>query len=328
MVDPENIELNRLQLQYKGKAVTMTVGRQRINLDDQRFVGAVGWRQNEQTFDAARIEAKLGPVSLDGTYAISQRTIFGYDAGGRTAYDGDFVFLGAGAKLGPVNIKAFAYLIDYDLAEQVPALAVAMADTQTYGLRATASLPLSKTVKLNLAASYARQSDMTGSGPSFGADYFAAEGSLAFKGFAATIGYELLGSDAAAAGGAGRAFQTPMATLHKFNGWADMFLVTPNSGLQDLYGGISYSFPGVKGMQGVERGGDLSPVRQRYRRHRPWPRMERLDRLQDRQDRLARQICRLHRARGRSGHGEVLAPGRNRVLIIGVAAQGFCCTAK
>ena len=86
--DPENIELNRLQLQYKGKAVTVTVGRQRINLDDQRWVGAVGWRQNEQTFDAARIEAKFGPVSFDGTYAISQRTIWGYQGEGRSAFDG------------------------------------------------------------------------------------------------------------------------------------------------------------------------------------------------------------------------------------------------
>ncbi|MGE3690068.1 MAG: alginate export family protein [Novosphingobium sp.] len=251
VADPENIELNRLQLQYKGKAVTVTVGRQRINLDDQRFVGSVGWRQNEQTFDAARIEAKLGPVSLDGTYSISQRTIFGYDAGPRTAYDGNFVFLGAGAKLGPVNVKAFAYLLDYDLDEQAGALATALADTQTYGLRANTSLPLSKRVKLNLAASYARQSDMTGSGPKFGADYVAAEGALAFYGFTATVGYELLGSDAAAAGGAGRAFQTPMATLHKFNGWADLFLTTPNSGLQDIYGGISYGFPKVKFVKGL-----------------------------------------------------------------------------
>lgn len=251
VVDPENIELNRLQLQYKGKAVTVTVGRQRINLDDQRFVGSVGWRQNEQTFDAARVEAKLGPVSLDGTYAMSQRTIYGYDALGRTAYDGDFVFLGAGGKLGPVQVKAFAYLLDYDAAEQVPALAVALADTQTYGLRATTSLPLSKQVKLNLAASYAHQSAYTGSGPSFGADYIAAEGSLAYKGLAATVGYELLGSDAAAAGGAGRAFQTPMATLHKFNGWADLFLTTPNTGLQDEYATLAKVFPKVKALPGL-----------------------------------------------------------------------------
>lgn len=251
IADAENIELNRLQLQYKGKAATVTVGRQRINLDDQRWVGAVGWRQNEQTFDAARIEAKLGPVALDGTYSISQRTVFGYDAGSRTAYGGDFVFLGAGAKLGPVNVKAFAYLLDYDAREQAGALAVSLADTQTYGVRATSALPLSKAVKLGLAASYARQSDWEGSGPSFGADYFAVEGGLGFHGFTATVGYELLGSDPAAAGGAGRAVQTPMATLHKFNGWADLFLTTPNNGLKDIYGGLAYSFPTVKGIKGL-----------------------------------------------------------------------------
>ena len=251
VADPENIELNRLQLQYKGKAVTITVGRQRFNIDDQRFVGAVAWRQNEQTFDAARIEAKLGPVSLDGTYSISQRTVFGYDAGPRTAYDGDFVFLGAGTKLGPVNVKAFAYLLDYDAKEQAGGLAVALADTQTYGLRATTTLPLSKAVKLNLAASYARQSDWKGSGPKFGADYFGAEGSLGFRGFTASAGYELIGSDPTAAGGAGRAVQTPMATLHKFNGWADLFLTTPNNGLQDMYVGLAYSFPTMKGIKGL-----------------------------------------------------------------------------
>src|SRR6185436_13070135 len=57
VADPENIELNRIQVQYKGLPGTVvTAGRQRINLDDQRFVGSVGWRQNEQTFDAVRVE--------------------------------------------------------------------------------------------------------------------------------------------------------------------------------------------------------------------------------------------------------------------------------
>ena len=247
VADPENIELNRLQLQYKSKAVTITVGRQRINLDDQRFVGAVGWRQNEQTFDAVRGEAKLGPVSLDGTYSISQRTVFGYDAGPRTAYDGNFVFLGAGAKLGPVNVKAFAYLLDYDLAEQAGTQAIALADTQTYGLRATTSLPLSKVVKLNLAASYAHQSNYKQNPLSYGADYLAAEGGIAYKGFAANIGYEKLGANAVA----GRSFQTPMATLHKFNGWADLFLTTPANGLQDVYGGVSYAFAKGKALPGL-----------------------------------------------------------------------------
>ena len=29
--------------------------------------------------------------------------------------------------------------------------------------------------------------------------------------------------------------QTPLATLHAFNGWADKFLTTPPRGLRDLY---------------------------------------------------------------------------------------------
>jgi hypothetical protein len=253
--DPENIELNRLQLQYKGKAVTLTLGRQRINLDDQRWVGSVGWRQNEQTFDALRGEAKLGPVSLEGTYAISQRTIFGIgaghgrdfaaNAGPRQHYGGDFVFLGAGAKLGPVNVKGFAYLLDYD-----PAFFVANS-SQTYGARATAAFPLAPKLKLNLAASYARQSDYGGNPVHYSADYIAGEAGLAFQALTLTAGYEQLGSDRTAAAGASRAVQTPMATLHKFNGWADVFLTTPNKGLRDLYLGAAYKFDGVKLLPGL-----------------------------------------------------------------------------
>jgi hypothetical protein len=245
VADPMNVELNRLQLQYKSKAVTVTVGRQRINLDDQRFVGAVGWRQNEQTFDAARVEAKLGPVGFDATYAISQRTIWGVDAGPRTAFEGNFVFLGAGAKLGPVQIKAFSYLLDFELAEQGGPLAAINADTQTYGARATASLPLAKTTKLNLTASYARQFDWQANPVNYAADYIAAEAGLAHGNFGLAAGYEKLGSDG------GRAFQTPMATLHKFNGWADLFLTTPAAGLEDWYGGVSAKFPKVKALPGL-----------------------------------------------------------------------------
>lgn len=242
VADPMNIELNRLQLQYKGKAATLTLGRQRINLDDQRWVGSVAWRQNEQTFDAVRAEAKLGPVTLDGTYAISQRTLFGIDAGPRQAFDGDFVFAGAAVKAGPVNLKAFAYILDYDEAFFVTN------SSQTFGARATTTLPLSPKTKLALAASYARQSDY-GSNPfDYSADYIAAEGTLSFRNLGFTAGYEKLGSDN------GRGLQTPMATLFKFNGWADVFLTTPTTGLQDLYGGVSYKFAKVKALPGLNAG--------------------------------------------------------------------------
>jgi hypothetical protein len=236
--DPENVELNRLQVQWKTKASTLTVGRQRINLDDQRWVGSVGWRQNEQTFDAARGEGRIGPVTLDATYALSQRTIFGVDAGHRQAYDGDFVFLNAGVKLGPVQVKGFSYLLDYD----EPFFLTN--SSQTYGVRAMTTLPLGP-VKLNLVGSYARQSDYKANPFHYAADYANVEASTTLAGFGLTGGWELLGSDR------GRALQTPAATLHKFNGWADVFLVTPNAGLQDAYVSLGRKFDGIKAVPGL-----------------------------------------------------------------------------
>lgn len=239
VADPQNIELNRAQIQYKSKLVTLTAGRQRINLDDQRFVGSVGWRQNEQTFDAVRGEASLGPVSLDATYAWSQRTVFGVDAGPRQAFSGNYLFLGAGTGVGPLKVKGFAYLLDYDAKEPV-----ALNSSQTYGVRATAAFKLGGKATLDLMASYASQSDYKANPKTFSAEYLAAEGKLGFGPLALTGGYEKLGSDK------GVAFQTPMATLHKFNGWADLFLSTPAAGLEDIYAGASVKLP-VKALPGL-----------------------------------------------------------------------------
>ncbi|WP_395623192.1 alginate export family protein [Sphingomonas daechungensis] len=237
--DPENIELNRLQLQYKSKDVGVTIGRQRINLDDQRWVGSVGWRQNEQTFDAVRGEAKLGPVTTDVTYAISQRTIFGRDAGPRTSIDGRFVFAGLGSKLGPIQGKLFAYLIDYDEAFALPN------SSQTFGGFLSSSVPLGRKTKLTLWGSYARQSDYGDNPFNYAADYWAFEGGTKIAGFNITGGWEKLGSDN------GRSVQTPLATLHKFNGWADLFLTTPSAGLEDAYLSVGRTFDKVKELPGL-----------------------------------------------------------------------------
>ena len=241
VADGESIDLNRLQVQYKTKTFALTVGRQRINLDDQRFVGSVGWRQNEQTFDAVRAEATLGAISLDGTYAIQQDSIFGSESGPRRAMDGDFVFLQAGTKLGAVTAKAFSYLIDYD-----EAFAFANS-SQTYGGRVSGSFPLSKAIKLNVLGSYARQKDMGKNPVRYEADFVLAEVGLGYKGFSLSGGYEKLGADSKA----GKSFQTPLATLHKFNGWADLFLTTPGNGLEDYYVTLAKVFPKVKAVQGL-----------------------------------------------------------------------------
>ena len=237
VADPENIELNRLQVGYMKDGTGVTLGRQRIILDNARFVGNVGWRQNEQTYDAVRGQGKFGIVSLDATYAISQRTVFGVDSPNEH-YDGDFVFLNGGVDTKLVDGKAFAYLLDYDTR-----LAFSSA---TYGVLLTGEVPLAGFGKLIGMASYAVQDDYGDNPVDYSADYINAQLGLGFSGFTLTAGYEELGSDGGVA-----AFQTPLATLHAFNGWADLFLTTPATGLRDYYGGVSKTFavpflPGLK----------------------------------------------------------------------------------
>jgi hypothetical protein len=240
VADPENVEMNRLQLQYRAGAALVTLGRQRINLDDQRWVGAVGWRQNEQTFDALRLEARLGPVSADVAYAISQRTVFGSDAGPRSAFGGAFLFAGVSSRIGPLEGKLFAYLLDYDEAF------VLANSSQTYGAILSGRIPLRSHAGLVFRASYARQSDYGRNPGNYAASYWSFEGTATFAGFALGAGWERLGSDH------GRAVQTPMATLHRFNGWADLFLTTPPNGLEDAYVSIGRRFEPRRPVPGVE----------------------------------------------------------------------------
>lgn len=239
IADPANLELNRLQVQYRTAPLTITLGRQRINLDDQRFVGSAGWRQSEQTFDAVRAEGAVGPVRLDLTYSNAQRTVFGADAGPRESFDGEFVFLGAGLSAGPVTLKAFGYLLDFDEAIQFAN------SSDTFGLRATGAIPLAGHAPITIAASYARQTDAGSNPGNYDADYLALDVGGAVAGFTVNAGYEQLGADN------GRGFQTPLATLHKFNGWADVFLTTPAQGLQDAYVSVGRRFANVTGLPGL-----------------------------------------------------------------------------
>ena len=237
VADPENLELNRLQLSVMQNGTGATIGRQRIIIDNARFVGNVGWRQNEQTFDAIRGQASLGPVALDATYAISQRTIFGANSPNEH-FDGDFVFLNGGAKIVGVDAKAFAYLIDYDKR-------VAFS-SQTYGLRIAAKIDLPGLFALDAEASLATQSDYGANPVEYSAPYYSAKLGSSIAGFGLSAGYEELGSDDGVA-----AFQTPMATLHAFNGWADVFLTTPAVGVRDYYASVGRKFGGIALLPGL-----------------------------------------------------------------------------
>lgn len=242
VVDPQNIELNRAQLQFRGiPGTVVTAGRQRINLDDQRFAGAVGWRQNEQTFDAIRAEwAGVARLKIDATYLWSIRTINGIDGFGTrpTAIGGDSAFVNVSYKTRPVTITGFAYLIEQERA------ALRANSSQTYGLRAAGALPIANDTRLTYAAGYARQTDYANNPLNFSADHRLGELGAEHKALRLLAGYEVLG---AGKRGAPAAFQTPLATLHKFQGFADKFLTTPPGGIRDKYTTIGLVLPKAGG---------------------------------------------------------------------------------
>ncbi|MEG3175487.1 alginate export family protein [Sphingomonas sp. RB3P16] len=248
--DPQTIELNRLQLQYRGLRDTIvTVGRQVINLDDQRFVSAAAWRNNEQTYDAVRVEwSGVANLKADVSFVNKINTIWGINGGNRFGparlghIGGDTVLANLGYTTRFGTLSGFAYLIDQDRAP------VFAGSNQTYGARFVGAYPLSKAVTLTYLASYAAQSDYHRSPNRYHADYYAGEVGVLVSALSLTAGYEGLGADR---GGAATGFQTPLAALHKFNGWADKFLVTPPNGLRDAYGSIGYGWKQVAGLDTI-----------------------------------------------------------------------------
>lgn len=229
--DAQNIELNRAQLRYAIRPLTVTAGRQRIELLDSRFVGSAPWRQNEQTFDAFR--AQLSParrISLDAAYSWSVRTTNGFQGtpARPQAVSGDNWF-GVASYAAPVGtLSAFAVLADQDSV----ALQGYRLSSQTYGLRFAGGRPVGDGWKLGYVASVARQSDYARNPNRYAATYALGEASLTGKVVSAVAGYERLGADR----GVGlTSVQTPLASYFRFNGWAGKFTTTPPNGLRDAY---------------------------------------------------------------------------------------------
>src|ERR1700741_1675749 len=115
VADDKTYEINRLQLTNTSlPGTTITLGRQRILLDDQRFIGNSGWRQNEQTFDALRIvNRSVKNLVLDATWLDRVNRVNGPDSP-QGVYKGDSVLLNAGFQTKIGKISAFSYLLDFE----------------------------------------------------------------------------------------------------------------------------------------------------------------------------------------------------------------------
>jgi len=192
----------------------------------------VGWRQDRQTFDGVTATYALNEkVNFFYGYLTQRNRIFAEAAD----FDSKDHLFNASFKTAVGKFTAYGYLLEIDN------------DTDnaldTYGIRYNGSMK-GETVNWAYGAEFATQSSESGSGDTatdYDASYINANLAATFSGITAKIDYELLGSDDGAYG-----FATPLATLHKFNGWTDQFLGTPAQGLQDITFSVSGKLAGGK----------------------------------------------------------------------------------
>ncbi len=243
VADPIGTEVNQAYVRFNPKSIEgsdlsldLKAGRQRIILDDSRFVGNVGWRQFEQTYDAVSVRSNLGVKDLSVFYAYvwGVQRIFGPDG---LNPESDSHIINASYQFAPeFKATGFAYLLDFK--SDLPANS-----SNTYGVRLSGKLADdaedSEDMFVEYELTYANQTDSGRNATNYDADFYAAQLKLTQPGFGhVVVGYQFLGSDNGVF-----AFRFPLGTNHKFQGFADNFLTTPGFGLQDLYVGLGLDLP-------------------------------------------------------------------------------------
>ena len=231
IADPQAAELNQMYVTYKGLPDTeLKAGRQVINIDDQRFIGAVAWRQMEQTFDAGLITNKsIENLTMKVGYIGQVQNVW-------SELDTvQFPFLNVNYKFKDIaNISAYGlWLADFDTGQ-------AGRSAQTYGIAVNGSPKITKDIKLHYRAEYSYQADYKNNPNSINLSRYSLMGGVSFMGVTIKGAVEELGANGS------QAFQTPFGTNHKFQGWADKFLTTPVNGVRDINATLGGNLLGTK----------------------------------------------------------------------------------
>ena len=214
IADPAITAVHRASIDYSNETLNASLGRREINWADQRLVGAVGWRQHHQTFDTFHLDyAATDQLTLRYGFLNRVHRIVGnsLDLDGHLAEARFSQIPGGGA------VRVYALLLDYDT--------VAILSRDTWGLELAGSTDAGWLYE----AEFALQSDAGDNPNNVDSDYLHLMSGWKFDALTVKAGLEVL------SGGPDGTFATPLATLHKFNGWADRFLATPGDGLEDLY---------------------------------------------------------------------------------------------
>jgi hypothetical protein len=208
IADPALTQVNQAFIEAYG----VKVGRQKVVYDNARFIGDVGWRQNDQTFDAVSYTNKVLVPST--TFSLAYLNKINNIVGKVIPVSAPLVNVRYSKVSGDfgINASAFYYGIEYDTTP---------ADSfQDIGLKVDGSV---KDFLYEL--SFAQQSAYADGTKANVPDANYHDIQLGYMIGPVTIKAQQEVLEAK--------FKTPLATLHAFNGWADRFLATPAKGLED-----------------------------------------------------------------------------------------------
>jgi hypothetical protein len=236
IADPYKNEVSQLWLSYAGIPDTLIKGgRQRIKFDDDRFIGNVGWRQLEQTYDSVLIthnNQQLFGLTVNVGYIGNVKTFTS------TTENINAPILNLNYKLGDYgNLVGYGYWLGYTEPENFAK------SNQTYGLRVTNyqkpgdSLKISDNYGLVYTAEWSIQKDYINSPQNYTVNRYNLMGGFTAYNFTFQGAMEQLDGVAP-----NKTFITPLGTNHAFQGWADLFLVTPKDGIRDLFGTVVATF--------------------------------------------------------------------------------------
>ncbi len=239
--------------------LSFKLGRQTIIYDNHRWVGDVIWRGNNVAMDAFRVDKSFGKLGISYSYLDKVKRLFGPDSVFNEWKMDDSHLINISYKLPQFNgkIVAYGYLLDFDNNPRTPFMeGTGMApdfigpvifDSETFGVRFLGRHEISDRLDIQSELEWANQ-DPTDDAASHldDNDYYNIEFGVRFGGtrvdnlgfmpigeptYQIRVGYEVLESNG------NNAIQTPLATVHAFNGWADKFVAAPGGSATPL-GGI------------------------------------------------------------------------------------------
>lgn len=250
IVDPSFTDINQLYVDWTGiKNTKLRLGRQQVNLDNVRFIGDIGFRQNMQVFDGLSVLNKSIPnTELYAAHFEQVRQI------NTELRQGNIDILNAKYRISPSEaVVGYGYLIDVanlsqnngnstavstaaqggnglGTSQDANKAATTDASLKTFGARLDGVRKINDHWKALYTAEYAKQDDYAGGSPLIDAHYFKLGGGAMFNAWSLRIDHEKLSSN-----NGKYAFQTPLGTNHLFQGWADQFLATPRQGIEDTF---------------------------------------------------------------------------------------------